>query len=636
MYDTELVENQLKKQHDTKPLRTKDMLRFITCGSVDDGKSTLIGRLLYEAQLVHEDHLLALGSDSKKFGTTDDTFDFALLVDGLASEREQGITIDVAYRYFSTEKRKFIVADTPGHEQYTRNMATGASTSDLAIVLIDAEKGVLTQTKRHSYIVSMLGVKHVILAINKMDLVDYQETIYQNIYDEYLSCIGELNFSSVQPIPLSALKGDHILERSSNMTWYQGPVLLDYLERVATNVETHLKQPFRMPVQWVNRPNANFRGFSGRIESGTLKVGDRVRCMPGVQESILERIVTYDGDREEAFVGDAVTCTLKDEIDVSRGCILADAKSPCEIGSQFEVNLLWMDEKAMVSGRQYLFKQGTMTTLCTLNKLKYRIDINTMEHLSGKTLQLNEIGQCDISLDRAIAFESYKKNRALGSFILIDRLTHATVAAGLICFVLRRALNLHEQPLIVNREKRGVIKEQRPVVLWFTGLSGSGKSTISNLVESRLNTLSKHTMLLDGDNIRQGLNQDLDFTEAGRAENIRRIAQVAKLMFDAGLITLVSFISPFISEREMAKRLIGEAHFIEIFVDAPLEVVMSRDVKGLYKKAKAGEIKNFTGIGSPYEAPISPDLHLDTSRVSVEDGVEKVLSMLYERAFLKA
>ncbi|AHE65659.1 sulfate adenylyltransferase subunit CysN [Legionella oakridgensis] len=606
---------------------TKSLLRFITCGSVDDGKSTLIGRLLYESHMIYDDQLAALASDSKKFGTTGEGLDFALLVDGLASEREQGITIDVAYRFFSTAKRKFIVADTPGHEQYTRNMATGASTAELAVVMIDARKGVLTQTKRHSFIVSMLGVKNIILAINKMDLVAYDPGIYAQITDEYQAFAQKLGITTIQAIPVSALKGDNIIQPSMHTPWYQGPTLMQHLEDVAIET-TYEDFPFRMAVQWINRPNLDFRGFTGRISSGTVCPGDRIKLLPSGKETEIARIVTYDGDLDKAFPGQSVTFTLNDEVDVSRGDVFAAASAPCEIADQFETKLLWMDEQPMIAGRQYLLKTGTKTALCTPSKPKFRLDINTMEHLAAKELTLNEIGCCDIALDRPIAFEPYEINRELGGFILIDRMSNATVAAGLIHFALRRSTNVHPQNLLVDKTMRSDIKHQKPMVLWFTGLSGAGKSTIANLVERQLNALGKHTMLLDGDNIRHGLNRDLGFTEADRAENIRRIAEVAKLMTEAGLITLVSFISPFAAERDMARCLIGNDQFLEIFVDAPLQVVEARDVKGLYKKAKAGKIKNFTGVDSRYEIPETPDLVINTVNLSPPEAAEQVLKLL--------
>ncbi|WP_133128111.1 sulfate adenylyltransferase subunit CysN [Legionella nagasakiensis] len=610
----------------------KSLLRFITCGSVDDGKSTLIGRLLYESHMIYDDQLAALATDSKKFGSTEDGLDFALLVDGLASEREQGITIDVAYRFFSTDKRKFIVADTPGHEQYTRNMATGASTAELAVMMIDARKGVLTQTRRHSFIVSMLGVKHVILAINKMDLVHYDETIYQQITTEYEAFAQTLGMTTIQAIPVSALKGDNIVARSAHTPWYQGSTLMQYLEEVVIE-RARESLPFRMAVQWVNRPNLDFRGFTGRIASGTVCPGDRIKLLPSGKETKIARIVTYDGDLDKAICGQSITVTLTEEIDVSRGDVLVAAIDPCEVADQFETKLLWLDEQPMVAGRQYLLKTGAATALCTPSKPKFRIDVNTMEHLAAKELALNEIGCCDIALDRPIAFEPYEHNHELGGFILIDRMTNATVAAGLIHFALRRSTNVHQQNLLVDKSMRSAIKHQTPLVLWFTGLSGAGKSTIANLVEHQLNALGKHTMLLDGDNIRHGLNRDLGFTETDRAENIRRIAEVAKLMSEAGLITLVSFISPFAAERNMARHLIGDDQFLEIFVDAPLEVAEARDVKGLYKKAKAGKIKNFTGIGSRYEIPESPDLTIDTVNLTPLEAASQVLELLKSKFF---
>lgn len=606
---------------------TMDLLRFITCGSVDDGKSTLIGRLLYESHMIYDDQLAALKSDSRKFGTTGDDQDFALLVDGLTSEREQGITIDVAYRFFSTAKRKFIVADTPGHEQYTRNMATGASTAALAVVMIDARKGVLTQTRRHSFIVSMLGVKHIILAINKMDLVRYDQSIFEQIQQDYRDFAQSLGIQVIQAIPISALKGDNIVQLSPNLSWYRGPTLIQHLEEVTLETSAENK-PFRMPVQWINRPNLDFRGFTGRISSGVLAPGQRIKILPSGKETEITRIVSYDGDLKQAIAGQSITCILKDEIDITRGDVFTALDNPCEVADQFETKLLWMAEQPMISGRQYFLKIGTATALCTLSRPKYRIDVNTLAHLAAKELMLNEIGCCDLAVDRVIAFEPYEMNRDLGAFILIDRMTNATVAAGLINFALRRSTNVHVQDLLVDKTMRAVIKEQKPLVLWLTGLSGSGKSTIANLVDRKLNALGKHTMILDGDNIRHGLNRDLGFTEADRAENIRRIAEVAKLMTEAGLITLVSFISPFAAERAMARDLIGREQFIEIYLDAPLEVVELRDIKGLYKKARAGEIKNFTGIGSRYEVPESPNLKLNTVDLSPDETAAKVMDFL--------
>ncbi len=611
----------------------KELLRFITCGSVDDGKSTLIGRILYESQLIHDDQLQALEIDSKKFGTTNESLDLALLLDGLVSEREQGITIDVAYRFFATDKRKFIVADAPGHEQYTRNMATGASTAQVAIVLVNAQKGILTQTRRHSFIVSMLGVKHVVLAVNKMDLIDYDQKAYEQIISDYQLFAKSLGIQEVYAIPISALEGTNVIKPSSKTPWYHGSSLLAYLEEV--QVESLAEQQgFRMPVQWVNRPDSTFRGFSGRIASGTIKPGDLIKIIPGNQQTIVSRLVTYDGDLDEARAGQSITITIKDELDISRGTMLSSVVNPCEAADQFSVRLLWMHETAMVSGRQYVLKSNTISAVCTMSKPKYKIDINTLEHLAVDELSLNEIGDCDLFLDRAIAFEAYKTNRELGGFILIDRLTHATVGAGFINSALRSSSQVPEQILLVDKEQRAAIKGHKPVVLWFTGLSGAGKSTIANLVERELNSLGKHSMLLDGDYIRHALNRDLDFSVSGRAENIRRITEVAKLMTDAGLITLVSFISPFRAERDMARQRIGSEHFLEIYFDVPLSVVEARDVKGLYKKAREGVIENFTGISSPYEVPENPDLRLDTSNTNPLVTAGLVMKLLEERGFI--
>lgn len=591
----------------------KSVLRFITCGSVDDGKSTLIGRMLYESKMIFEDQLQSLEKDSQKFGTTGDDIDFALLVDGLSAEREQGITIDVAYRFFATDKRKFIVADTPGHEQYTRNMATGASTADLAIVMIDARKGILTQTRRHSFIVHMLGVKHIILAINKMDLVGYDQTVFNKIKDDYLDVTKNLGFETVEAIPLSALKGDNILTHSDAMPWYNGACLFEYLETIDVAEQDIPHQNFRMPVQWVNRPNLDFRGFAGQIESGKIKVGDRIVALPSHKTSTVSRIVTFDGDLQSAERGKAVTLTLSDEIDISRGNVLSSAVVPCEIADIFKSNILWMSEKPMVTGRQYFYRSSTFSAVCTIAKPDYRIDVNSFDRLSARTLSMNEIGACTVFLDRPQVFEPYAVNRALGSFIIVDRMTNETVAMGMIEHAMRRSENVHAQHLIVNRDARAEVKKQRPCVIWMTGLSGAGKSTIANLTEQSLHNLGHHTMVLDGDNVRRGLNRDLGFSESDRAENIRRVAEVAKLMTDAGLIVIVSFISPFRAERSMARDIIGDDFFVEVFIDTPLEIAESRDVKGLYKKARAGEIPNFTGIGSPYEAPEGADLTLKTA-----------------------
>jgi bifunctional enzyme CysN/CysC len=606
----------------------KTMLRFITCGSVDDGKSTLIGRLLYDSKLVFEDHLAALESDSKKVGTQGGELDFALLVDGLAAEREQGITIDVAYRFFSTERRKFIVADTPGHEQYTRNMVTGASTADLAVILIDARKGVLTQTRRHSFLVSLLGIRHVVLAINKLDLVDYSKDVFDSIEADYRAFAAEIGLDDIQCIPLSALRGDNIIEPSENTPWYDGPTLIGHLESIRIDDELHAT-PFRFPVQWVNRPNLDFRGFSGEIVGGSVQPGDLVRVVPSGRESHVERIVTADGDLTEAMAGQSVTITLADEIDISRGDVIAAASSPPGVADQFESHVIWMDEEGMLPGRPYLMKIGTRTVTATVAQPKYKINVNTLEHTAAKTLELNEIGVCNVSLDRPIPFDPYDENRDMGGFVLIDRFTNATVAAGLLHFALRRSDNVHWQAVEVDKTARSIINGQQPAVVWFTGLSGAGKSTIANIVEQKLHELGRHTYLLDGDNVRHGLNHDLGFTDADRVENIRRVAEVAKLMVDAGLIVLVSFISPFRSERRMARDLLETGEFIEVFVDSGLDVAESRDRKGLYAKARRGELANFTGIDSPYEEPESPEIHLDASgTVTAADSDDLVVEHL--------
>jgi bifunctional enzyme CysN/CysC len=611
----------------------KSLLRFITCGSVDDGKSTLIGRLLYESKLIFEDQLAQLEADSKKVGTQGGELDFALLVDGLAAEREQGITIDVAYRFFSTEKRKFIVADTPGHEQYTRNMVTGASTADVAVILIDARKGVLTQTRRHSYIVSLLGIRHVVLAINKMDLVDYSQAVFDSIVAEYREFAGQIGLSEIVAVPLSALKGDNMLERSARTRWYEGPTLMGYLESV--QIEDRLQhQPFRLPVQWVNRPNQDFRGFTGTIASGTIRKGDAVRALPSGRQSRVARIVTHDGDLDSAAAGQSITLTLTDEIDVSRGDVLAGADSPPAVADQFQATIIWMHEEPMLPGRPYLIKLGTRTVTGSITTPKYKVNVNTLEHLAAKQLELNEIGVCNLSLDRPVAFDSYADNRETGGFILIDKLSNDTVGAGLLSFALRRAENIHWQALDVNKQARAAAKGQRACVLWFTGLSGAGKSTIANLVEKRLHALGRHTYTLDGDNVRHGLNKDLGFTDADRVENIRRVAEVARLMADAGLIVLVSFISPFRSERRLARELVQAGEFFEVFVDTPLAEAERRDPKGLYRKARRGELKNFTGIDSPYEPPEKAEIHLRTALSSPEEAAEQVLQTLREAGML--
>ncbi|MCJ9428715.1 sulfate adenylyltransferase subunit CysN [Kordiimonas marina] len=619
----------LKAQED------KSMLRFITCGSVDDGKSTLIGRLLYDSKLIFEDQLSALEADSKKVGTQGQDIDFALLVDGLAAEREQGITIDVAYRFFSTDKRKFIVADTPGHEQYTRNMATGASTADLAILLIDARKGVLTQTRRHSFIVSLLGIKHVVLAVNKMDLVDYSQAVLADIEIEYRAFAKNLGIENIMSIPISALKGDNILTPSENTSWYEGPTLMHYLETVQVD-DDRAAGPFRMPVQWVNRPNLDFRGFSGTVSSGTVRVGDPVKALPNAQESTVKSIVTYDGELDEAVAGEAVTITLEDEIDISRGDVIAGKINPPEVADQFEAKIIWMSDEAMLPGRPYLIKTAAKTVPGVVTDLKYKVNVNTLEHTAAKTLDLNEIGICNISLDSRIAFDPYKESRETGAFIVIDRLTNNTVGAGMIDFALRRSSNIHWQALDVNKDARAEMKHQRPAILWFTGFSGSGKSTIANIIEKRLFARGRHTYVLDGDNVRHGLNRDLGFTDQDRVENIRRVGEVSKLMVDAGLVVMTSFISPFRSEREMVRRLVETGEFIEVFVDTPIEVCATRDPKGLYKKAKAGEIKNFTGYDSPYEAPVNPEIHVETAKFSAEECADQIVSYLEENGYLNA
>ncbi|MEQ8558521.1 MAG: sulfate adenylyltransferase subunit CysN [Henriciella sp.] len=605
----------------------KSLLRFITCGSVDDGKSTLIGRLLYESKMIFDDQLASLKNESKKFGTQGEEIDFALLVDGLAAEREQGITIDVAYRFFSTDRRKFIVADTPGHEQYTRNMATGASTADLAIVMIDARKGVLTQTRRHSFIVSLLGIRHVVLCINKMDLVDYDQATYDRILAEYRDFAADFGFESIQAIPVSALAGDNVVSNSDRTPWYDGPPLMEYLDTVEITSDDAGKA-FRMPVQWVNRPNLDFRGFAGQIVSGSVKAGDAVRALPSGKSSKVSRVVAMGGDLDEGVEGQSVTLTLEDEIDVSRGDVLCADKQPAEVSDQFQATMLWMSDSAMLPGRSYVMKMGARECQMQVTEEKYRIDVNTRAHEAGKTLKLNEIGVVNIALDREVAFDPYEDNRRMGGFIVIDRMTNETVGLGLINFALRRASNIHRQAMDVSKELRASMKDQKPVILWFTGLSGAGKSTVANIVEKRLAAMGKHTYTLDGDNVRHGLNNDLGFTDADRVENIRRVGEVSKLMVDAGLIVLVSFISPFRAERRIVRQMVEEGEFWEVFVDASLEVAESRDVKGLYKKARAGEIKNFTGIDSPYEPPQAPEIHLETDRLDPEAAADLVIERL--------
>ena len=615
----------------------KTMLRFITCGSVDDGKSTLIGRLLYDSKMIFEDQLEALQADSKRVGTQGGEIDFALLVDGLAAEREQGITIDVAYRFFATEKRKFIVADTPGHEQYTRNMVTGASTADLAVILIDARKGILTQTRRHSYLAHLIGIRNIVLAVNKMDLVGYDQAVFDKIVADYAAFAQSIGISAFTPIPISGFKGDNITARSDNTPWYQGPTLMAHLESVEVDATTAAAKPFRMPVQWVNRPNLDFRGFAGLIASGSVKPGDAVRVLPSGKTSTISRIVTMpggtgpasgtggDGDLDEAIAGQSVTLCFADEIDCSRGDVIAVADNPPEVSSQFEATIVWMDDEAMLPGRPYWLKIGTQSVSATVQAPKYVVNVNTMEHLAAKTLDLNAIGVAELATDKPITFEPYADNRTLGGFILIDKISNRTVAAGMLHFSLRRAQNVHWQATDIGREAHAALKNQLPRILWFTGLSGSGKSTIANEVEKRLALMNRHTFLLDGDNIRHGLNKDLGFTEADRIENIRRVGEVAKLMADAGLIVLTAFISPFRAEREMVREMLPDGEFIEIFVDTPLEVAEARDVKGLYKKARSGSLKNFTGIDSPYEAPTSPEIRVNTVEMTPEEAAEHII-----------
>jgi bifunctional enzyme CysN/CysC len=612
----------------------KSLLRFITCGSVDDGKSTLIGRLLYESKVLFEDQLSALAADSKNVGTRGGELDFALLVDGLAAEREQGITIDVAYRFFSTDRRTFIVADTPGHEQYTRNMATGASTADVAVILIDARKGVLTQTRRHSYLVSLLGIRRVVLAINKMDLVDYSRDVFERIERDYREFAARLSIEAISCIPMSAVEGANVMTRSASTPWYTGPSLLEYLETVP--VDDHVTdRPFRMPVQWVNRPSADFRGFAGAIASGEVSVGDSVRVLPAGTVSTVARVVVGTDDVDTASAGQSVTVVLADEVDASRGDVVVAANEPPEVADQFEATIVWMHERPMLQGRSYRMKIGTRTVTATVAPLKYKLNINTLEHVAARKLELNDIGVCGLELDQPIVFEPYAQNRELGGFILIDRITNNTVGAGMLHFALRRSQNVHWHAFDVNKQSRAELKGQKPCVLWFTGLSGAGKSTIANFVEKRLQAMNCHTYLLDGDNVRHGLNKDLGFTDADRVENIRRVAEVSKLMVDAGLIVLVSFISPFRAERRMARDLMGEGEFLEVYVDTPLAVAEQRDPKGLYKKARRGDLKNFTGIDSPYEVPEAPEIQLNTTLESPEQAAETIVQHLMDTGVIQ-
>lgn len=606
----------------------KSLLRFITCGSVDDGKSTLIGRLLYDSKMIFEDQLEALQSDSRKLGTQGQDIDFALLVDGLAAEREQGITIDVAYRFFSTEKRKFIVADCPGHEQYTRNMFTGASTADLAVILIDARKGVLMQTRRHSYLCNLIGIRNIVLAVNKMDLVDYSQDIFDKIVADYSGFAREIGISQFVAMPISGFKGDNITTSSANMPWYKGAPLIEHLENITLDNIADQAKAFRMPVQWVNRPNLDFRGFSGLISAGSIKPGDSVRIVPGGKTSTVARIVTIDGDLEEAVAGQSVTLCLADEVDCSRGNVIAEADNPPQLSDQFEATIVWMDDDALYVGRSYLLKLGTQTVSVTVQQPKYVVNVNSMEHLAAKTLELNAIGVAEIATDKQIVFEPYADSRSLGGFILIDKLTNRTVGAGMLHFSLRRAQNVHWQPTDIGRDEHANLKNQKPRVLWFTGLSGSGKSTIANEVEKQLNLMNRHTFLLDGDNVRHGLNKDLGFTQADRIENIRRVGEVAKLMADAGLIVLTAFISPFRAEREMVRAMLPDGEFVEIFVDTPLEVAEARDVKGLYRKARSGQLKNFTGIDSPYEQPLNPEIRVNTVEMTPQEAAAHIIRQL--------
>ncbi len=606
----------------------KSLLRFITCGSVDDGKSTLIGRLLYDSKMIFEDQLEQLESDSKKLGTQGDEIDFALLVDGLAAEREQGITIDVAYRFFATDTRKFIVADTPGHEQYTRNMVTGATTADLAIILIDARKGVLTQTRRHSYLCHLIGIKNIVLAVNKMDLVNYEQETFDQIVEEYKHFATEIGIDKFTALPISGFKGDNITAVSKNTPWYQGSPLMHHLETVNLEQVHDDQDAFRMPVQWVNRPNLDFRGFCGKIASGQVRPGDEVRILPSGKTSHIDRIVTQDGDLDIAQKDQSVTLTLRDEVDCSRGQIITAAKEPLEVADQFETTLIWMEEEALTPGRAYYLKVGAQTVSATVAEPKYQINVNTLDHSAAKTLELNAIGVANITTDRAIPFATYSENRELGGFILIDKITNATVAAGLINFALRRAQNIHWQATDINRDHHANVKNQKPAVLWLTGLSGSGKSTIANAIEKKLAGMNRHTFLLDGDNVRHGLNKDLGFTDADRIENIRRVGEVARLMTDAGLIVITAFISPFRAERTMVREMMQPGEFVEVFIDTPLNIAEQRDVKGLYAKARAGELKNFTGIDSPYETPENPEIIIDTTQMNVETAADKIIQVL--------
>ena len=623
-----------REPNDTAP-RVKDLLRFITCGSVDDGKSTLIGRLLHAAHALPDDQLAALADDSRRFGTQGDDLDFALLVDGLSAEREQGITIDVAYRFFATARRKFIVADTPGHEQYTRNMVTGASTADLAVILVDARKGLLTQTRRHSHLVSLLGIRDVVLAVNKLDLVDWSREVFDDIERDYREFAGHLHFERIVAIPLSALRGDNIRERSAQTPWYSGPTLLEHLESVEP-ATTDGDGALRMTVQWVCRPDLDFRGYAGRLLGGRVRAGGAVRVLPSGKQARVARIVGFDGDRAEAMRGESTMLVLDGEIDISRGDVICAADDPAGVADQFETTLIWMDDAPMLPGRPYLLKLGASSVGASFGSPKYAIDVDSFDHLAAKTLELNGIGVVNVSLDRAVPFDAYADNRDMGGFIVIDRYSNRTVGAGLIHFALRRSQNIHWQALDVDKRARVRQNGHEPCVLWFTGLSGSGKSTIANIVERELHARGVRTYLLDGDNVRHGLSKDLGFTDADRVENIRRVGEVARLMVDAGLVVLTAFISPFRSERALARSMVGEGEFVEVFVDTPLAVVEARDAKGLYRKARRGELKNFTGIDSPYEAPEAPELHVDTSQQTPEQAAAAIVDALVARGIVRA
>jgi len=611
----------------------RDLLRFITCGSVDDGKSTLIGRLLHDSKLIFEDQLAALARDSERHGTTGSDIDFALLVDGLEAEREQGITIDVAYRFFNTPRRSFMVADTPGHEQYTRNMATGASNAQLAIILIDARKGVLVQTKRHSFICSLLGIRHVVVAVNKIDLVDYRKEAFDRIVGDYTGFGAQLGFASIVPIPISARIGDNVTERSGNTPWYHGPSLIQHLESIDIDKGTG-DQPFRFPVQWVNRPNADFRGYAGTVNSGTVKVGDPIIVAGSGQRTSVKEILTYDGPQASAQTGDAITITLADDVDAARGDLLVNPTARPELSDQFAAHLIWMSDEPLIPGRSYLARMGTKITPISVTSIKHKVDVNTREHLAGHTLDLNDIAFCNFATAAPVAFDPYEQNRGTGSFIVIDRSSNHTVGAGMIAFGLRRGTNIHWQPLSIGKSQRAALKYQRPAVVWFTGLSGAGKSTIANIVEQLLHAAGHHTMVLDGDNLRHGLSRDLGFTEADRVENIRRVGEVAKLLVESGLIVLCSFISPYCAERDMVRRLVEDGEFLEVYVDTPIEECIRRDPKGLYAKAKAGQIKNFTGFDAPYEPPQAPEIHLHTTDQEPARLAEQVIWQLTKRGLL--